>query len=155
MTIYNIVDILTGFVEAFIVFMLYSIFCKKREGLSTRAYVLGVLTLTLMINISNTLFDFGIFNVVAMILLSFIMSFLYRGRVIIKAAISVLSFLIMVVIEIIVMFSITMIYKITVAEAVDIPSYRLLGTIIAKALTLLIVNIIRLHFKKKSLYMGV
>ena len=155
MTIYNIVDILTGFVEAFIVFMLYSIFCKKREGLSTRAYVLGVLTLTLMINISNTLFDFGIFNVVAMILLSFIMSFLYRGRVIIKAAISVLSFLIMVVIEIIVMFSITMIYKITVAEAVDIPSYRRLGTVIAKALTLLIVNIIRLHFKKKSLYMGV
>ena len=32
MTIYNIVDILTGFVEAFIVFMLYSIFLQKKRG---------------------------------------------------------------------------------------------------------------------------
>lgn len=155
MTIYNITDILTGFVEAFMIFMIYNTFCEKRECLPSWVYIVGVLALTFLINISNTLFDFGIFNVVAMILLSFVMSFLYKGKVIIKAAISVLIFLIMVIMEVVVLFAITLIYKITVSDVVNNPSYRLLGTIISKSLTLLLVNIIRLHFKKKSLYMGV
>lgn len=155
MTIYNITDILTGFVEAFMIFMIYNTFCEKRECLPSWVYIVGVLSLTFLINISNTLFDFGIFNVVAMILLSFVMSFLYKGKVIIKAAISVLIFLIMVIMEVVVLFAITLIYKITVSDVVNNPSYRLLGTIISKSLTLLLVNIIRLHFKKKSLYMGV
>lgn len=84
MTIYNITDILTGFVEAFMIFMIYNTFCEKRECLPSWVYIVGVLALTFLINISNTLFDFGIFNVVAMILLSFVMSFLYKGKVIIK-----------------------------------------------------------------------
>ena len=155
MTIYNITDILTGFAEAFMIFILYNTFCEKREYLLPWVYIVGVFALTFLINISNALFNFGIFNVIAMILLSFVMSFLYKGKVVIKAATSVLSFLIMVVIEIIVMFGVTLIYKITVAEAINNPSYRLLGTIISKSLALLLVNIIRLHFNKKSLYMGV
>ena len=154
MTVYNVTDILTGFVEAFMIFMIYNTFCEKRECLPQWVYIVGVLALTFLINISNTLFDFGIFNVVTMILLSFAMSFLYKGKIIIKAAISVLIFLIMVIVEVVVLFAITLIYKITVSDVVNNPSYRLLGTIISKSLTLLIVNIARLHFKKKSLYMG-
>lgn len=154
MTIYNLSDFLTGFVESFMIFMLYNTFLKKRECLPKWVYVLGVVALTFMINASNLLFDFGILNVFAMIVFSFAMSFLYKGKTVVKAAISVLAFFIMVVIEIAVMFSITLIYKITVAEAVNNLSYRLLGTIVSKALALLIVNIIRLNFKKKTLYMG-
>lgn len=154
MTIYNLSGFLTGFVEAFMIFMLYNTFLQKRNCLPTWVYVLGVVALTFMINLSNILFDFGMLNVFAMILFSFAMSFLYKGKTVVKATISVLAFLIMVVIEIAVMFSITLIYKITVAEAVNNLSYRLLGTIVSKALALLIVNIIRLNFKKKSLYMG-
>lgn len=155
MTINNVANILTGFAEAFMIFMLYNTFCKKKEYFPSWIYIVGILVLAFTINISNILFDFGIFNVVVMILLSFVMSFLYDGKIITKATISVLSFLIMVVIEIVVMFSVTLICKITVSDAVNNPSYRLLGTIISKALALLIVNIIRIHFKKKSLYMGV
>ena len=155
MTIYNISDFLTGFIEAFMVFILYNTFCKKREYLPPWVYVFGIIALTFMINISNTLFNFGIFNVIAMILFSFAVSFLYKGKIIVKAAISVLSFLIFVIVEMIVLFAMTLIYKITVSDAVNNQSFRLLGTIISKSLTLLIVNIIRLRFKKKSLYIGV
>lgn len=58
MLIYNIADIMTCFVESIMMFMLYDTFCQKKDDLSLRTYVVGVITLMLMINISNTLFFF-------------------------------------------------------------------------------------------------
>ena len=85
MTIYSLTDFLTGFAEAVMLFMLYNTFCKKRECLPKWVYVAGIIALTLMVNISNTIFHIGILNIIGMIGSFFSMSFLYKGRVSVKA----------------------------------------------------------------------
>ena len=154
MTIYSLTDFLTGFAEAVMLFMLYNTFCKKRECLPKWVYVAGIIALTLMVNISNTIFHIGILNIIGMIGSFFSMSFLYKGRVSVKAVISILTFALLSIIEIVVLFAVTIIFGVTVAEAVNIEQYRLLGIIISKTLALLVINIVRLQFKKKPFHMG-
>ncbi len=154
MTIHNIANVLTGLIEAIMMIMLCEAFCTKRDNLPSWAYGVGVIALTAMINISNTFFNFGMLNVVVMILSFFAMSFLYIGKLPTRAIISVLNYLLIIIVEIMIMFSITIVYDITVSDAVNIPTYRLLGTIVSKMLSLLIANIIRIKLKQKSLYMS-
>lgn len=154
MTIYNIADILTGLIEAIMMMLLCEAFFYKRENLPSWAYGVGVIALTATINISNTFFNFGMLNVVVMILSFFAMSFLYIGKLPTRAIISVLNYLLIIIVEIMIMFSITIVYDISVSDAVNVPAYRLLGTIVSKMLSLLIANIIRIKLKQKSLYMS-
>lgn len=152
MTIYNLSDFLTGFVEAVMMFMLYNTFCTKRECLSSWVYGIGILALTLLINLSNSFFNFGIFNVVGMICSFFAMSFLYKGKVSVKAIISILNYLLIIIVEIIVLFGVTIIFGVTVSEVVNNERYRLFGIIVSKMLTLLVVNIIRLRCRNNTFY---
>ena len=149
MTIYNIADFLTGIIESLMMFMLYNTFLKKRENLPAWVYGIGVIALAIMINASNTVFNYGILNAVGMIFSFFMISFLYKGKVEVKAILSVLSFLLIGIIEITVLYILVLIFKISVETAIDVPEYRLLGIIISKMLTFMSVYIIRLKFKKK------
>ena len=153
MTIYNIADILTGFIEAIMMFMLYDTFCTKRECLSSWVYSIGILALTLLINLSNSIFNFGIFNVFGMICSFFAISFLYKGKVSVKAIISILNYLLIIIVEIIVLFGVTIIFGITVSEVVNNERYRLFGIIVSKMLTLLVINIIRLRCRNNTFCM--
>ncbi len=154
MTIYSIADILTGLIEAIMMFMLCESFCKRRENLPYWVYIVGILMLTVMINISNNFFDFGMLNVVGMILSFFVMSFLYKGKVSIRAMIAILNYLLIIIVEIIVLFGITLIFKVTVSDVVGSEVYTLLGIVVSKMLSLFIINIMHIKFKEKSLYMG-
>ena len=151
MTIYNIADFLTGIIESLMMFMLYNTFLKKRENLPAWVYGIGVIALAIMINASNTVFNYGILNAVGMIFSFFMISFLYKGKVEVKAILSVLSFLLIGIIEITVLYILVLIFKISVETAIDVPEYRLLGIIISKMLTFMSVYIIRLKFKKKQI----
>jgi len=152
MTIYNIADLLTGLFESIMMFSLFETFCKKRDNIPNIWYGIGVIVLAVLINISNRIFDYGLLNSVGMSVAFFLMSFLYKGNVPIKAIISVMTFLLIVITEIMVLFGVTMLYNLTVTEAVDIPAYRLLGIIASKMLTFLIVNIIRFKFKDSNYF---
>ena len=154
MMIYNIANVLTGIIESIMMLMLCETFCTKRKNLPSWAYGMGVIAVTAMINTSNTFFNFGMLNVVIMIFSFFVMSFLYSGKLPTRAIVSVLNYLLIIIVEIMIMFSITIIYDITVSDAVNIPTYRLLGTILSKMISLLIVNILRVRFKHNSLYMS-
>lgn len=151
MTIYNIADMLTGLIEAVMVFLLFETFCAKRESIPVWVYWIGIVLLTVLINLSNTVFNYGILNAAGMSAAFFIVSFLYKGNIPAKIIMSVLAFLLISIIEIIVMFIIILIFNISVTEAIHIPAYRLLGIIVSKTLALLIVSIIRFKYKNKSL----
>lgn len=151
MTIYNVADILTGLFESIMMFSLYGTFCKKRENISKWGYAIGVIVLAVLVNVSNLLSGYGILNAVGMIFSFFLMSFLFKGNIPIKMIISVMAFLLMVIAEIMVLFGVTLVFNITVTEAVDIPEYRLLGIIASKMLAFLIINAIRFKYKDRSL----
>lgn len=154
MTIYTIADILTCFIEAITMFLLYETFCKKRENFSPRIYGMSVFASTALIYLSNTLFSFGILNAVGMFVAFFAVSFLFKGKLPIKILIPFLVIVLIGIMEILALFIITTIYGITVSETVDIPSYRLLGIIISKTLTLFLANILRVKFKKRNFHIG-
>ena len=151
MTIYAAADLLTGLAESLMMFMLYGTFCKKRENVPPFVYMMGLILLAVMINISNIMSDYGILNSMGMTLSFFAVSFLYKGNIKTRAVISALNFLLIVVIEIAVLYGIVLMCRVSVADVVEIPFYRLLGIIISKTVSLLTVNVIRLKYKKKQI----
>lgn len=154
MIVYRMLDLLTGIIEAMTMFTLYETFFDRRENIPFWIYGGGIVILAALINLCNSVFHFEILNIIGMIVSFFAVSFLYNGRIVLKFTMSVLHYLLIIIIEIIVMFSITLVYNITVAEAVDIPSYRVLGIILSKMSILLIVNAIRINFKRQALQIG-
>ena len=119
MTIYDITNVCTGIIESVTMFMLYETFFIRRTNIPKCIYGIGVVLLAIMINISNIYFNYGIWNVVGMITSFFVISLLYKGGFLLKIILSVLNYLLIIITEIIVLFSITMIYSITVKEAID------------------------------------
>lgn len=154
MNIYDIADILNCIWVAIMMNILIDTFLNKRESISLLAYHIGVIILSVLMYLSNHLFIFDIPNAVFMTLSIFFFSLIYYGKISTKAIISVFGFLLLGVVEIITLFFITIILNITVAEAIDIQSYRLLGIIISKTLTFLILNILHFKFKEDKIRLG-
>ncbi len=148
MTIYNVADILTGVIEALLMLMLCTTFCTKRDNLQVWIYCVSVIFVSTVINISNVIFNFGMLNVIVMILAFFALSFLFKGKLTTRAIISVLQYLILIITEVIILFVITMIFSATTAEVINTPSYRLLGIVASKMFALLVINVIRSQYKR-------
>ena len=147
MNIYYFADAFTVVIEAFMIFMLLETFFKRRSGFSVWMYVAGMCVLSILLGISNVIFDFDLLNACGMVLSVFLISLMYDGSLTVKILVSVLSILFIAVVEIIVMFFITLIFNITVEEAVHIQEYRLLGIIVSKMAAFAVFNIIRVKLK--------
>ena len=147
MTIYYFADALTVVVEAFMIFILLETFFTKRGSFPVWTYIAGIGILTILLGISNIIFNFSLLNACGMVLSVFLVSLMYKGSLTAKMIVSVLSILFIAVVEIIVMFFITLIFNITVEEAVHIQEYRLLGIIVSKVSALAVFNIIRVKLK--------
>lgn len=154
MTIYNIADILTGLVEAILLFRMYETFCRTKEDIPQLYYIIGIIALALMINLSNIIFSYGILNAVGMGIAFLLPSFLFKGKFSTKLISAFLTIVLIGIMEIIVLFGITIVYGVTVSAVVSTPLYRLLGIIVSKMLTLFVVNVIYVKFKKRNLYIG-
>ncbi len=152
--IYVIADMMTGVIEAIILFMLLDAFCLKRENLNIWVYYIGIGVLAILINLCNSIFNVGLISIISMPIVYFCSSFLFKGDVRLKAIISVLSYLLIIIVEILVLFGLTVVFKTTVSGVVDDQSNRLLVIVLSKTLTFLIGNIVRVRCKKKNLYLG-
>lgn len=150
MNIYNVADLLTGLIEAIIMLMLCQTFCKERKNLSFRIYAIAAIAVAITINVSNKIFNFGILNIVLMTLAFFAMSFLYKSKTATKVIIAVLQYLILVITEVMTLFSLTLIFGVTVYEVINTNTYRLLGIIVSKMLAFLVVSIIRYKYRKNN-----
>ncbi len=153
MTIYKIADILTGIIESGMMFMLCNTFLKKRETFSGYIYGIGIVVSAFLINLSNSIFGFGL-NAVGMICTFFAMSFLFEGKLSVRAVISVLNYLLIAVIECMVLFGISSAFGLTVSEVIGSAGYRLFGLIVSKMLSMLTVNIIRIKAGRRAIRLG-
>lgn len=154
MRIYDIANVFTGFIETVILFKLYNAFCGRTEKFSATIYTGGIIAIAIIINICNVYFSYGILNAVGMLVAFLVPSFLFKGKIIKKMLIALLTIALIGIIEIMVMFSIMLIFNLPVEEAVGNPLYRMLGIIVSKMLTLFIVNITCVKFKKENYYIG-
>ncbi len=147
MTIHNIAYILTGLIEAVLMLMLCETFFTRRDNLPLWVYGVSIAVVAAVINVSNVVFNYGMLNIAVMILAFFAMSFLYKGKVVVKAIISVLHYLMLLITEVLILFIITIVFNLTTAEVVEIPSYQLLGIVASKMLAFLLVNFIRYKYR--------
>ena len=152
MIIYTIANLLTGFIEALMMFMLCEAFFKRKPGMPLWAYVLGVLAITVIIDTSNIVFSYSILNGAIMICAFFALTFLYVTKPAIGIIIAVLNNAIAVTFEMVTMYTIILVFNITVTEAIDIPEYKLLGIILSKMLALIATNILRLKYKNRTVH---
>ena len=53
MIIYTIANLLTGFIEALMMFMICEAFCKRKSDLPMWAYVAGVIAAAIVVDVSN------------------------------------------------------------------------------------------------------
>lgn len=146
--IYTLADIATGLFESIVTFMFFSTFLKKRESLNNWIYALGVIGLTVFINLSNLLFNFGFLNVLFIIFLTFIASVLYEGNIKTKVVVSVVVVILSAAIEILVLSLITYLGHFTAEEAVENPKLRLLGIILSKTIYFITAKIISIKKRK-------
>lgn len=154
MTIYTVADLLNGLFTAIIISILLDCFCSKRDEIPEWVYVVGVIVLAGLMDLSNFVFGSGIFNAVGLAVSIFIVSNLYSCSIQTKVVISVLGVLLIVAVELVILFPITIIYGVTVSEVVDSPFLRLLGIIVSKMATFIVVKIICLKTKKRNIYLG-
>ena len=152
MIIYTIANLLTGFIEALMMFMLCEAFFKRKPGMPLWAYVLGVLAITVIIDTSNIVFSYSILNGAIMICAFFALTFLYVTKPAIGIIIAVLNNAIAVTFEMVTMYTIILVFNITVTEAIDIPEYKLLVIILSKMLALIATNILRLKYKNRTVH---
>lgn len=151
MSAYGFADLITPLVEAVMFFMLFEAFLTRRDKLKTWHYVLGVIVLAGMVSVCNRVFIYSLLNILGLVLSAFLFSFLYRGEFGFRLIASVSGILISGVLEIFVMYMITVIFDISVSEAVYDQEYRLLGIIASKISGLACCNAIRIKGSVKRL----
>ncbi len=140
MIIYDIIDILTGLVESIIAFMLFDNFLERRQNLKNYIYSIGIIGLTIGINISNHFLNFGYWNVLCIIVLMTIFSWLYNSDLKTRVFLSVLSVLLSGAAEVIILLLLAKLKNVTRMDIYMNNNLRVLGTVLSKALGLAVVK---------------
>lgn len=151
MTVYSIADILTCMVESIAAFIIFNTYFKLRSNLPRWLPWIGMIVLAGLIYVSNRFFSFGSLNVVCIILFSFAATSMFVGNIGIKILLSILSFAVSAIIEVIVLFVMMSIGGFSAEKIIEIPNLRIIGIILSKFLYIVIVKFICTKTKMKKL----
>lgn len=149
MNVNVIVLFFSALIESCMFFLLFDTFLERRKYFQRGYLFIGVFILALMITVSNVFLLFTLGNTLGMVIAAFIMSYCYYGTISRRAFSITLTILIIGISEIVVLYLMSLILRITVEEIVYIPNYQLLGVLISKTLGISICHFIRLKGKKK------
>ncbi len=147
----SLVNILTCFFEALTTMMLINAYTEKSTYISTRKHIISVLVLGVLFNLCNYFAGIVFSNMMFMWLATVVVSYFYNHKVKINVVISIMSMVLLAVAEILVLFLLTVIFDISVAEATN-TNFRLLGIFISKLLFFSIVKIVCAKLNKYSDY---
>lgn len=146
MTMYDSASFLAPFLEAFTYFLLFEAFLERDEKRSSWQYLAGLIALACFIGICNHFFIYSFINIVLIVLVCFfVCSFLYEGPSGKKIMAVILVILISGICEVCVAHLLTLLFGINIHIALDAPSYRAMGIMVAKILSITICNIIRVN----------
>lgn len=149
--IYTIANIATGLFESIVTFMLFDSYLEKRENLLGWMYSVAVIGLTLLINFSNVWFNFGILNVICIVLFTIIASNIYQGNIKTKVIVSILSVILSAGIEIFIAVLIVSIGGISMEETVHNEKIRLLGIVLSKSIYFIVAEFIRINQTRRKM----
>lgn len=137
--------VLTSFMEALVSLMLVRNFMDKRDGAPDWLHFAGVAAITVMITLSNKLFQYDVLNAAGMIVSIFIVSFIYRGKVVFRLILSVLAVVLTGLTEIIILYILAFVMGVSATDIVNSEITRLLGAVLSKIAGYIVIKIICLR----------
>lgn len=140
--IYRIVDILTGLFESIVAYMLFNHYMDKRETIPKFVYYIGIIFVTIGINLSNYIFSFSFFNTVFIVSLFVMFAFMFQSSIRTRVLWAVISITISACSEVIVLLFLSVIKHVGRTEIYLNPQLRILGIILSKGLNFAIIRII-------------
>lgn len=148
MIFFGFVNVLTSLFQAIVMFMLFDNYMDKRVNLPKWVYTIGVLVLAAGMQVSNYLFKYNYLNLICIIAIVFVITFLYESDIKSRITLSVVSVLIATCAEMIILFSVTLLKGVDKTEAYVNPQLMMMGIVLSKTLNLAIVRLICLCSKK-------
>ena len=138
MDVMTIANYSTCLAEAIVAFMLFEAFLARREGFPKYVYIAGVLALSLLTQICNSIFSYTALNTLLVHMLELLVSFIYKGKFRYRLVCSVLSFSIAYVGEMLALVLIILVTGQDAAVIIDVPAYRSAGIILTDILVTVI-----------------
>ena len=145
--------ILSTFAEAIMFFMLFEAFLKRRKECPFWGFIAGIAGLTLALLICNHFLLYTLLNAVGAMVIALAFSLLYQGSIPLRLLAAAITIVISGICENLALYSIVLLLKISTIDAVYIPEYQLLGTVLSKTLGIAICNACRVKIKKKRLHL--
>ena len=131
-------------------FILFETFLTRRREVIRWVLPVAVIAVAFLFLLCNRYFLWTLGNIAGMFLVGLLASFLYQGAIRMKILAIILTISISAVSEIVVLYAITFVLHMNVADVVTIPEYRFLGILLSKTLGVAICNIIRVRFKLRQ-----
>lgn len=155
MIIYEIANLLTGLFEAIMAFMLFNNYMIQRDNMPKFVYPIAVIFLASGIDAINTIFNYGILNVVFIFVLIIAFSFVYKPDIKSGVIMSVLTVVICSCTEVLILYIITILKNCDKEYVYLEPSLRMLGIALSKTFAFAIIKIICLFSKRNKLKMPI
>lgn len=154
MNIYDAADLLTGFFEAYFLYLLFEAFLKRRKSVNKNIYYLMIIITAVLINISNIAFSSGVLNLMLIIIMAFLYSFIYEGKLKARMILSALGIMVAAITEVITLFGLSLIFDEQINILIDNKYFRLMGIVISKMLGYISVRYITYRANKELQYMN-
>ncbi len=151
MTFLAILNIFTVIFESIIIFMLLDTYIDKKGKYNIRTYFCSVIILSVLINVSNTILNLGLLNLVFVISSASVIAYMYNKQIKMNIIFSTIAVLILTITEIIVVFLVSLLNGVSLKTAAEVEEYVMLGTILSKLFTFFIVKLLCLLHKKNSI----
>ncbi len=145
-----LISALTALFGAIMFNMMLSAFLEKREKFPGSIYIAAVFLLAVSLYLSNTLLKYTLLNIFVTTALIFLVSLLYQGSMRNRIFVSIMSSLMMTIVEMIVLFLITLIIGASAEDVVKNFGLKLFGTILSKMLSFAVFKIICSKVKKRN-----
>ena len=147
-----LVETLTGVAESIMLYMVFEAFFERKENIHGVFYFLFYTLFALMDNISFQILGGTLINLIILYSGSVALSFLYKTDIKSRIATPLFLFAINILIEMIVWYSIGLVFDLSVSEHMEEPNTWIMGAILSKSVLLLIMNFVRLKFKNRKLF---
>lgn len=145
----TIISVFTCVFESAMYFSLLNTYTLLKDKYSKHTTFVGVAILSLLIYISNNLFNFGIWNAVGIIISIFIISFMYESHIAIRLIIATFGVFLSATVEIITLFSMAHFSNVSSADIINIDELRILGTVLSKILSFIAFRLVCSKGKNK------
>lgn len=148
MNIEIIANWITGFCEAYFLFILFDTFMKWKDDIPRSIKTIGIVCVGILIDISNNFFTTGLINIILVIIIQYVASYLYNGAQKTKILTAILTFMLAAVTEVIVLILLSFVFNKDVYTIINEANYRICGIIISKVLGYVFVKCISFKFRK-------